>query len=317
MRILLLTLFISFTAFSQKMSEIKLQTQNYPGLLTADELAKAIKQDFNSKEAQAMALYCWLTQHIRYDLEAFYNPKRKSKISFQYRTLEEKNRKIKAFKDNIVRKTLSSRKAVCEGYAQTFSSICNILNIENEVINGYVRSSISDIGKPLQNPNHSWNAIKLNGNWFYIDTTWGAGYEFNGRWVRKFNSYYYNIPKHSYFKTHLPEKSIWRLRVGRMDKKTFYDQPIYSHKFLKSNVALFYSNSGFLKKRRDGIVTIELKKVLNNEFLIGFNDSNMAVKPNLMYKDGKTTITVVAPPKASAVYLLIDREVAIQFRVQG
>lgn len=316
MRILFLVVFITFSSFSQNFDAISLKTKRYPGLITADQLAQNIKRDFKNKEDQVKAIYSWLTANIRYDLEEFYNPNRETKVSFSYQTLEERDRKLKAIKDEMVNETLSTRKGVCEGYAQTFSKVCTLLDIENEVIEGYIRSSSNRIGKPLQSPNHSWNAVKLNDKWIYVDATWGAGSEYNGRWIRKFNSYYYDIPKKKYFKTHLPEKSIWKLRVGRIDKEEYYKQPIYSHEFLKSNVELSSPSSGILNKSRNGSVTMELKNATDKEVLVGFLGSTRALKPNTINKNGNTIVSIMPPPGAKALFLLIDREVAIEFLIQ-
>lgn len=316
MRVLIFTLFLSFIGFAQDFSEINLKIKAYPKSLTAEQLAKKISKDFSNKEVQTQAVYSWLTANIRYDLEEFYNPNRATKVSFQYQTLEERDRKLKAIKDEIVDETMTSRKAVCEGYAQTFSKVCTLLHIENEVIEGYVRASSNRIGRPLEGPNHSWNAVKLNGKWIYVDATWGAGSENNGRWIRKFNSYYYNIPKDKYFKTHLPEKSIWRLRVGRMEKEEYYNQPIYSHEFLKSDVKLVTPTSGILSKKSNGSVQMELKNATDKEILVGFLGSTMAVKPSIEIKGNTTKVTIIPPNGAKALFLLIDREVAIEFLVQ-
>jgi transglutaminase/protease-like cytokinesis protein 3 len=316
MRILFFTLMFAFLGFSQDFSKINQKTKEYPKLLSAEKLADRIKKDFSNSEDQLQALYSWITSNIRYDLEEFYNPNRVTKTTFSYQTLEERDRKLKALHDEIVNETLSSRKAVCEGYARTFAKVCDLLSIENEVIEGYVRSSSNRIGKPLQGPNHSWNAVKLDGKWMYIDATWGAGSEYNGRWIRKFNSYYYNIPKEKYFKTHLPEKSIWKLRVGRIDKKEYYNQPIYSHKFLKSEIELVSPKAGTLSRNTKGNVILELKNAVDKEILVGFLGSTTAVKPSVLHKGNKTTVSIIPPVGASALFLLIDREVALEFLVR-
>ncbi|CAL2075607.1 transglutaminase domain-containing protein [Tenacibaculum sp. 190524A05c] len=316
MRIIIFTFFISLISFSQDFSEINSKTEKYPKLLTAEILADNIKKDFSKKEDQIKALYSWLTANIRYDLEEFYNPNRETKVTFRYQSLEERDQKIKAIKDKTVRETLSSRKAVCEGYAQTFSKVCTLLDIENEVVEGYVRSSSNRIGRPLQGPNHSWNAVKLNNKWIYIDATWGAGSEYNGRWIRKFNSYYYNIPKSKYFLTHLPEDSLWKLRVGRIEKEDFYNQPIYSHQFLKSDITLVSPETGILSRNTQGAVKLELKNAADKEVLVGFLGSTRAVKPTTVNKEGKTIVSIIPPLRARALFLLIDREVAIEFLVQ-
>ncbi len=313
-----LLFFLIFSSFlqAQDFSRIKEKTDVYDTVLTAEKLSKLIKRDFSNKEDQVKAVYAWLTKNIRYDLKEFHNPNRETKTTFQYRTLEEKERKIKAINDKIVKETLTRKRAVCEGYARSFAKICSFLNIENEFIQGYVRTSVNTIRRPELQPNHAWNAVKINDKWMYVDATWGAGSENNGRWHRKFNSYYYNIPKEKYFKTHLPEKAVWRLRVGRIDKEQFYEQPIYSNDFLKLDTELIAPKEGILYKNEKGAIQFTLKDVNNKEILFGFLGSSIALKPTILNtKNNKTIVSITPPKNAQQCFLLVDRKVAIHFLI--
>ena len=50
--------------------------------------------------------------------------------------------------------------------------------------------------------------------------------------------------------------------------------------------------------------------------LVGFLGSTTAVKPNVLHKGNKTTVSINPPVGASALFLLIDREVALEFLVR-
>ena len=47
-------------------------------------------------------------------------------------------------------------------------------NIECVIIDGYGKTAQNPIDTH-STPNHSWNAVKLNGDWFLCDATWSAG----------------------------------------------------------------------------------------------------------------------------------------------
>jgi len=316
MKIFLLTLFISCSFFAQDIYTIKTKTDSYPKILTAEKLAKKIESDFTTNQDKVKAIFCWLTENIRYDLDEFYNPKHKT-TNFRYRTLEEKESILQKIKDKKVSETLSTRKGVCEGYAQTFAKVCNLLHIENEVIKGYARGSFNEIGKPLSQPNHAWNAVKLNGKWIYIDATWGAGHEENGKWHRKFKPYFYNIKKETYFKTHLPDSSIWRLRVERMDKNTFYNQPIYAHSFLESGYILKKPTTGFLKRDKNGKISITVKDLDPNKRIhFGFLGQRFANKATVISKNGVTTASIIAPKNAKLAFFTVDLELMVTFKIE-
>lgn len=316
MKHLLFFLLISTSIFAQDFSVIKAKTDAYSGLLTSEKLAANIKRDFSSDEDKVKAIFCWMTRNIRYDLEEFYNPNRQKTYSFRYRTQEEFNQKQQELKDKTVTQTLTSRKAVCEGYAQTFSKICNLLNIENNVVTGYVRHSYNNINKPEFQPNHAWNVVKVNNKWMFIDTTWASGYEINGRWLRKFNPYYYDMNTATFFKTHYPENSKWRLQIGRMEKEAFYKQPIYSNSFLTSKIKLLKPTSGTLYKK-DGKIEIQLKNhIPTQEIHVGFLGMQFAQKPEVTIKKEVTFISFFPPSNAKQLFLLIDKQVVLEFLVQ-
>lgn len=56
---------------------------------------------------------------------------------------------------------LVDKKAVCEGYARAFGMLCNSVGIE----------CINVIGNS-QGELHMWNAVKIDGDYYFVDTTW-------------------------------------------------------------------------------------------------------------------------------------------------
>jgi hypothetical protein len=62
--------------------------------------------------------------------------------------------------------TVINHSAVCQGYAETFQLFMNILGIENKLIYG---NGIESGGESIS---HVWNLVKLNNNWYHVDTTW-------------------------------------------------------------------------------------------------------------------------------------------------
>lgn len=53
------------------------------------------------------------------------------------------------------------KRAVCQGYALSFKLCMDILGIESRVVRGTVPD-----GK------HAWNAVQLDGEWYWVDVTW-------------------------------------------------------------------------------------------------------------------------------------------------
>lgn len=59
---------------------------------------------------------------------------------------------------------LADHSAVCEGYARAFDYLCGELGVDAVCIGG---TTDSDRDAP-----HSWNAVRLNDNWYLADPTW-------------------------------------------------------------------------------------------------------------------------------------------------
>lgn len=314
-QLLFLFFLVTNIVSAQDFSLIEEKVNSYPKFNKVENLAQQIASDFKIEEQQVKAAFYWLAHNIRYDLDGYYNPKQK-RISFRYRNEQERLEKLQAIKDNIVNETLLTRKAICEGYAQTFAKICSMLQIENEVIKGYIRNSSNDIANPKTNSNHAWNAVKLNGKWIYIDATWAAGVVNNNRWQPSFNAYYFNFPKEKYFKTHFPEKKLWQLRVDRMDKKDFYNQPIYDAAFLKSDLELITPSKGLLEK--DSIIELKIKNLRPNQSVsFGYSGYRYAVKPHsISIKNNVATITTSPLENSKRLFLIIDKEVMLEFLIE-
>lgn len=56
---------------------------------------------------------------------------------------------------------------VCIGYATIYSALINKMGLDCRVVEGSVYNSKGN--------NHAWNIIKLDGEWYCVDTTWGDG----------------------------------------------------------------------------------------------------------------------------------------------
>jgi hypothetical protein len=74
-----------------------------------------------------------------------------------------------------------TRKAVCEGYARLFEALArqidaNVVYIEGRVRLELIQDSIPSWKKLIQSKDsltgHAWNAVEIEGNWQFVDTTW-------------------------------------------------------------------------------------------------------------------------------------------------
>lgn len=314
-QLLFFILFLSISIQSQDFKKVDDLVSRYPKFSKVEDLASKIAKDFASDEDKTRASFFWLTKNIRYNLKEYYNPNQRS-YNFKYSTEEEKEQKLQALKDKIVADAFKTKTGVCEEYAQSFKKLCDLLDIESEVIKGNVRNVPQEIGNPEKETNHAWNAVKLNGNWIILDATWAAGYEYNGRWLKKFDNYFYNIPKDKIFKTHFPEDKIWVLRFGRITLNEFYKQPIYGKALLSSNIELISPKTGILKVNSSKEIRLELKNLKPNSLIYyTFKGQRLAKKPLISTRKNTTIITINNAPRNSFLVIYINKEAAFQFKI--
>ena len=307
---------ISISIQSQNFTKVDDLVMSYPKYSKVEDLASKIEKDFTSDEEKARAAFLWLAKNIRYNLKEYYNPTQRS-YNFSYSTEEEKTQKLQAIKDKIVAAVFITKNGVCEDYAQSYKKICDLLKIETEVIKGNVRSSFLQIGKPENTTNHAWNAVKLYNKWIILDVTWAAGFEMNGKWIQKFNNYFYNISTDKVLKTHYPEDKIWMLRFGRMSLEEFYNQPIYGNSLLNSKAELLSPKKGVLTVNSSQEIKLKFKNLDSNSLLFyTFSGQRYTQKPIIVSKGNSTTLTIKNAKNNSYLSLYINKETALQFRTK-
>ncbi len=97
--------------------------------------------------------------------------------------------------------TLVNKKAVCAGYSKAFKYLMDKIGIECMYITGEVKEGL-----------HAWNMIKLEGDYYYIDTTWGDRSDTDK--VKSSEGIYYNyfcITTDELLIDHTPDESNYKL----------------------------------------------------------------------------------------------------------
>lgn len=155
-------------------------------------LAEYLVRPARSDKEKIRALFRWVTENIKYDVQS-------------YLARQPKNRSAQ--------QVLKDKNAVCGGYAKLMYRLGRLSGLEVVEVIGYSKGydyKLSD--KFRDGPNHAWNAVKVNGNWYLFDATWGAGsIDENDRFVRRFQEHYFLTPPESFLLDHLPEESRWQL----------------------------------------------------------------------------------------------------------
>ena len=115
----------------------------------------------------------------------------KSKYIYDILIQNVKYNKESEHNQNII-SVFMNGETVCRGYACAVQYMSNILGLDCCVVDGLIG----------QEP-HTWNLIKLDGEWYYFDVTWGnSNYKSNGD-VRPYVDYnYLNVTENDICQTH-------------------------------------------------------------------------------------------------------------------
>jgi Transglutaminase-like superfamily len=179
------------------------RTHKYKGDLKL--LVSELTNGYDTPLQKARAIFVWVTDNIADDVKA-YNKKRKP---FKCRNKKNCDAERQAYEDEYIDDVLSSGKGVCQGYANLFKRMCDYAGLQTDVIGGYVKNNSRMVGK-MGVLDHAWNGIILDGKYYYIDATWGAGYSTKNKkgklekFNKEFNEYYWLTPVDKFYRNHYP-----------------------------------------------------------------------------------------------------------------
>jgi hypothetical protein len=169
-----------------------------PGELSAD-LALRLTKNVSTEIEKARVLYVWLTENIRYDAESYFYGRNEG------RSLEE---------------LLHNGKSVCQGFAYLFETMGRSVGLETVTISGWVKGvDYSPTTFMRGAPNHAWNAVKIEEDWYLVDCTWGAGYLSGRDYEKCFDDFYFLTPPKQLIFSHFPKNTDWQLLEPKMTKE--------------------------------------------------------------------------------------------------
>ncbi len=257
----LLFIVISFQGFSQNYLQVDSVVNNYPKKFRSiKDFANKIETDFDSDINRVRAIYYWISNNIEYDYKALRSKKNDYK-SIGFVTEKEYQEKLLKQKNKYAERTLKSKKAVCEGYSQLLKFTCLELNIEAEVISGFAKTYISEIGRIRNDENHAWNAVKINNKWKLIDATWSTGNEENKPKRFNFSDQYFLISPNKLILNHLPKDTNWQLLKNPISKSEFFFKPIFYGSYFISKIELNTNTKGVIKVKTNEYITLRFDTV--------------------------------------------------------
>ncbi|WP_430817576.1 transglutaminase domain-containing protein [Carboxylicivirga sp. RSCT41] len=322
MKELLLGLFLMTGQFilAQIDQEVIDKVDTYPSSFSLYEtLSERIITDFENDYDRAAAIYTWMAMHIKYDAKALFSGQVQRVAHFSYRNEAEKYQKEKALRDELARSTLKKKKAVCQGYAELYRLLCQACGIECEVISGYSRSHLNDIGKVRSEPDHAWNAIRIDDEWSFVDATWGAGHvDYKTRkFVPAFTTAFYAVEPAIFTYNHFPEEQEWNFT--ELTLKDFSQQPLFYHTFFKKDIELLSPMNGVLKKTSKQRIIIKFKTTRDRKHVFHYAFHGMKYMKDADVQRNGDVITLLIDAeghRSGYLDIIIDDETVMTYKLR-
>jgi len=226
-----------------------------------ETLATYLTESAKNDEEKARAIYRWVAENVDYDVRIYSRPATIS--SSPERGLED---------------VLREGVGVCSGYGSLFHALCEAAGLECVEISGYGKGYSYEVGATVQDRNHAWNAVKIDGKWHLVDSTWGAGYvDGNMRFVQRFDDHYFFARPEDFVQDHLPIDPKWQLLDTPLSQEEFERLPHTKLSFFRNGLEIISPKEGVIKAKADGPV----------EVVVSFTAPDDVVASVTLEKDGK------------------------------
>ena len=201
------------------------------------EAMKTAKKTYSLSEAEtAYMVYKWEAENIVYDCYNFNHDRNKIDYS----------------EDG----TYNAGKGVCDGYAKIFLAMCTSLGLEAARVVGYSKSGDFYPGYMPSRADHAWNAVKIGGNYYVLDVTWGSGSCNGDSYVKSLKDSYFCSNPDAFIRTHLPVEQKWQLVSPTITLEQFVNL---------LNIGMDFYENGFK-------TVTNLIHLLNNQIHVGLID---------------------------------------------
>jgi Transglutaminase-like superfamily len=226
-------------------------------------VAQYIAQQETDPQQRIKALHDYVISRITYDLDVLKTGNRPSQDA---------------------QTVFSTRKGVCEGYANLFRALGRAIDLDVVVVGGKIRRDLAPVdliplSLRLMKSNydwtlHAWNAVKVDGHWQLIDTTWDDG---DSADAASYSVEYLMPPPSVMIVSHLPELQVWQLLPQSKSESAFEQQPLLTPQFFAEDAILSSPTEYQTKVKGKAIIEIKQAVPPQGEFKAIFSKINTSL----------------------------------------
>ncbi len=137
---------------------------------------------------------------------------------------------------------LTTRRAVCSGYARLFETMARQAGFEVKTIEGHARGLGSTFAFDQRN-SHAWNMVRIGDLWYLVDVTFDAGAFLNGTYQKRYRTDYLFPPPLQLRYSHFPENPAWQLFPTPLDRSGFLSRAMIQAAFFRYGLRIPASGS--------------------------------------------------------------------------
>ena len=247
-------------------------------------LVHNLTHSLNTQVERFRAIHTWVCYTIESDhYFSAATLKKRRKLQNNPTALQQWNMKQQA---KVYKRLVKDKKTICSGYAYILKTLTNLADIECEIVDGYARNVSANVNT-LGIPNHSWNVVKLNGKWYFADTTQASGYyDLNeAQFIKNYNDGYFLAAPELFAKNHYPLDKKWLLLNEKPSVQQFVKAPIIYVDAYRYEVVPMLPKALITTINKGDNVVFEFK-ILNPLFL---ESINLKINDGSIYKKIKET----------------------------
>ncbi len=264
--------------------------------VSSTEIARQLTKPFSTDKEKARVLFSWIAHNIRYDCDKYRYPER---VRFSGRTKEEVDQERVKWEADQLKQTLRKRKGVCEDYSRLFKTMCDSTGLEAITIDGNARQFFRPFRKLPKTTDHTWNAVKIEGQWRLLDVTWAAGYvdEDVTKFTADYQPGYFLTAPEWFIQDHFPQNPQWQMLEAPVGREAFPEQALANFGQMTYPVADFSPKTAKLAEVDD---KMEIRVKFTQEppalIVVSRNTKQLAVEQTKA-DDGFTVLRFEGPGK--------------------
>ncbi len=242
---------------------------------TLDETAKKLTAPFGTETEKVRAIFVWITHNIAYDIQKVRDQqKRNNRTVITANSQAELEAYMKKLPRKMADNAFRSGKGVCEDYSNLFLYMCKSAGIEASYITGYARSSADKLNRYPERSNHTWNGVKIDGNWFLLDPTWSAGQVDMraGTFTRDFTDGFFLADPVKFILTHFPDDPEWQLVGSPLDLDKFVTLPLGYPALHDPAIMDYYPKKGIISRENEIVKLVLQTEIPADRFELYINN---------------------------------------------